>query len=198
MSNSISTLDPLELQFCELYLTRYDPARRDGQAARCYREAFKVPSVEDGGPSEPTLRARARALLRKPPIKAYLDERTAEFAALANTTREQILTELRYLALSRLPGIVNYSGTKGEMTITDFEALSAEQRAAIKTFKHKTRYVKIDNETVVEHLVEVELYNKLQALEMLAKYTGLEQESKKSAQPIELILNLKGKPTSDV
>lgn len=199
MGTKIDTLNPLELQFCELYLSRYDPARRDGQAYKCYQEVFNVPPTSEGGPTYSALQMKAAALLRKPAIKAYLDERTQHFAALANVTKEQILTELRYLAMSRLPGIVNYNGTRGEMSITDFEALTSEQRACIKSFKHKRRTTKQGKETAVEHTVEVELYNKLQALDMLARYTGLEGESKaKNAQPIELTLNLGGKPAGGV
>ena len=104
-------------------------------------------------------------LAAKPEVNTRIAYLKAQAAKAAVVTRERILNEYAKLAFTNLPDIVYYNG-KATLTITDFEKLTAAQRACIKEIKFK----RDDDE--VEH-VELKFYDKQKALDALAKHDGL-------------------------
>jgi len=111
-------------------------------------------------------------LLRKSNISAFIDELEAEKQAKRDVTIDKILSEYAKIAFTDLPGIINYS--RGIMSLSDFEKLTPDQRACIKKFKIKTgKPLADDPDKVPCDYVEIELHDKMHALDMMGKHLGM-------------------------
>jgi phage terminase small subunit len=87
-------------------------------------------------------------------------------------TADRVLEEFAKIAFTNLPGIVDYSN--GMMTISNFEELTDEQKACIKKFKVKTMTrLDRDGEATEVDTIELEMNDKLKALEKLGHHLGL-------------------------
>jgi len=114
----------------------------------------------------------AERLLKKVEILQYIDELEAEKQAKRDVTIDKILAEYAKIAFTDLPGIINYS--RGIMSLSDFEKLTPDQRACIKKFKIKTgNPLANDPDKVPCDYVEIELHDKMHALDMMGKHLGM-------------------------
>ncbi len=125
------------------------PSRKKWQRSSVWVEAARLAA-------DPTVNPRI----------AYL---SAQAAKAAVVTRQRILDEYVKLAFTNLPDVVHYNG-KATLTITDFEELTAAQRACVKEIKFRCEVV--NSKRTVEH-VELKFYDKQKALDALAKHDGL-------------------------
>lgn len=88
-------LTPQQRAFCDAYL---------GAARRSATRAYEMSLLPGEVPVEPN--RRAKDMMDKPQVQAYLQKRGRELAAVAEITQEQVildLVELREMAMGRKP-----------------------------------------------------------------------------------------------
>lgn len=100
----------------------------------------------------------------RPMVTAAITERITEIAAKTELTHRRIIEELSIMAFSN---VANYmkQGEDGYMHMPDTWGCSFEQMAAIASYDHK--------ETLHGREIKIRMHNKLEALKMLATYTGM-------------------------
>ena len=135
------------------------------------------------GYSPKTARVTACKLLTKANIKRSLGELERKAEAKAEKCTDDVLRRLIDIAWTDLTEIADFDGQS--MTFRSFKKLTPAQRACIKDFKVKAM-TKLDEEgkPIEVDMVEIKLHDKLKALELYAKYIGMEREAKKDALPI--------------
>ncbi len=122
---------------------------------------------------ETTIAARASELLKNGKVTVRVKELQKGLEKRTEVTVDRVVKELAKLAFTDLPGIVilKRGGIGLSMTVTEFEMLTAAQRACIRKVKAYSQVVGED-ERVMER-VEVELYDKMKALDMLGRHLGM-------------------------
>lgn len=140
-------------KFAEEYLTDYCAAR----AAR--RAGYSA----DYG----------KRLLKKEPVREYLRERQKEVFAKAGITAERVLEELSAVAFSN---IADYTEVKKDAGAKKGVVLRTKETSAIPREKLSA----VAGMKEGPGGVEVRLYEKLRALELLGKCVGLFRESDKN------------------
>lgn len=125
------------------------------------------------GYSERSARVTGARLLTYADISKYINKKLDETKKKLQLTEEKVLDEIRKLAFSDLKDYVN-----GGNNILEIKGLSNEKTAAIQGIKIEERTIK--GQTIVNQ--EIKLYNKLDALEKLAKHLGLyERDNRQKA-----------------
>ena len=148
---------------------------RLGDQAKAYRIAYPA-SLKW---KDKTVWSAASTMMAIEKVSRRVKELQAQSAAAAVITRTQWLDEWKALAFTNLPGIINFE--KGTMTITEFAALTNDQRKCIQTFKVKTENEMQWDETanrmvpVPVQYVEVKLYSKVDALNAIGKALGFDK-----------------------
>ena len=156
----MSSLTPKQEKFALRYL-------ECGDASEAYKCAYSCSKMKKA-----TITRKAFDVLHLPKVQAYLDENREAAQARTGITIDRVLREYGRVAFTHLPGIIHYG--KGEMSLEDFENLSIEQKACIKKFKVITdKKIDPDGEPVEVSKVEVELHDKLRALDSIAKHLGM-------------------------
>lgn len=119
-----------------------------------------------------TITRRAFDVIHLPKVQAFLDENREAAQKRTGITVDRVLNEYGRLAFNNLPDIVNFS--KGSISITDFENLSTRQKACIKKFKVTTeKRLDTGGKPTMVDKVEIELHDKLHALDSIAKHLGM-------------------------
>ncbi|OGV36165.1 MAG: hypothetical protein A2020_12230 [Lentisphaerae bacterium GWF2_45_14] len=138
-----------------------------GNAADAYRYAYSVNKSNNA-----TIRRRAHDVLHTPLVAEFIDQNSRKAQMRTGITVDKVLCEYAKIAFTNLPGIVNFR--KGTMSLKDFEKLTQEQRACIKKFK-VTTVMKLgeDRKPIPVDKVEVELHDKIHALDSIAKHLGM-------------------------
>lgn len=142
-----------ETIFCHEYVVDWNGSR----AARA------------AGYSEKTATVIAYENLRKPHIKAYLEEIQEDLAKLAGVSALRNVQELKKLAYTNLSDFKN-----GWMTEKDFEELTDEQKAALSEIQHTTKTF----EGGTERIVKFKLHDKMRAIDMMNKMLGFNSPDK--------------------
>lgn len=146
---------------------------RTGNQAEAYRIVFPH---SRRWKDESVWQSASKLMSKVSPRVAELQGAAAEKAVI---TRTQWLDEWKALAFTNLPGIINFD--KGKMTVTDFAALSDDQRKCIQSFKVKTENEMEWDEIsktmvpVPVQYVEVKLYSKIEALVNIGKALGYDK-----------------------
>lgn len=133
-------------RFCDEYLI-------DLNATRAYKAAY--PSVK----KDESAHACAAKLLRKATVKSYLDERIRERQKRTEITQDRVLREIAAIAFADIGDVVSVSG--GAVCLVDTDGLPEEKRKMISGIKEGREGV------------EVKMYDRLKALELLGKHLGM-------------------------
>ncbi len=131
-----------------------------GNATRAYREVYAVE-----GQSRQNAHRAAHRIMARAEVQARIAELAKEYAAAHMVTADRVISELASIAFSNMASIQDTW-----MTRHDFEELSADDTAAIKTIV--TRSDK-DGE-----YVKIELHDKMAALKQLSSMLGLDAPQK--------------------
>ena len=144
-------------KFCQKY-------HECGNASEAYRYAYDCRKMKDE-----TITNSAHKLLNNGDITARVGELQAELKNKSDITKEMVLKELASVGFA---SIAHYHNTWLEKK--DFESLPEAQRSAIKVIKSKSRRTMIGDEPIEIEFVEIELHDKLKALERICKMLGFD------------------------
>jgi phage terminase small subunit len=103
----------------------------------------------------------ARGLLHDPPVRAALAAAMADGAEERRQLRQRIIEELSVLAFYDIGDMVTVR--ENTVTIRDTDDLTDDQRRAVRRYKQTTGKVES---------IEVEMHDKVRALELLASVNG--------------------------
>jgi len=110
--------------------------------------------------------------LIKPGIQNEISRRQKELQGKTGITTERVLAEYAKIAFSSLTDIVDYA--TGTIRMQDFKALTDQQKHCIKKFKFVTiNQLNTDGKSTPVEKVEIELHDKLKALDSLARHLGM-------------------------
>lgn len=134
-----------------------------GNASESYRHAYNA-----GKMKEATINKRAVELLHNGEITGRLEYLKSHLAEAAGISALRIIREHEKIAFSDATRLRN-----GWMTLKEFESLTPEERACIKSVETRTRKIVGENgETVLEEQVKVTLYDKQKALDSISEMLG--------------------------
>jgi hypothetical protein len=130
--------------------------------------------------SDSALRQEACRLSHNPHVKARFDELNENAADLVGITKSRQLAEMAKIGYSNMTDVMSLrvDGDRITMSMEDFRNLSDDQRASIKKCKTKRRFVKEGDDLVTVEEVEIELHDKLKALDMINKALGYNEPDK--------------------
>lgn len=134
---------------------------------------FALEYVEDGNGKQAAIRAgyspkgaevQGSVLLRNLKVKESIEQRKKELLAAAQVTPARIIEEWKKIAFTNLPDFIDYRKT-GKYTyiisIEDFKALTADQRACLSGIEETKDGVKI------------KLHDKTKALDALSRINAM-------------------------
>lgn len=106
----------------------------------------------------------ASKVLRKPQVRAYVEQRIAERRERVEVTQDAVLTELAKIGFASVSEFAKLmGGKKDEDFVRALKLLADEEASAGAVAQIKQG----------PHGVEIKLYDKLKALELLGKHLGL-------------------------
>tara|TARA_R110002074_G_scaffold139781_4_gene285766 strand:- start:769 stop:1335 length:567 start_codon:yes stop_codon:yes gene_type:complete len=106
--------------------------------------------------------------LSKPAIVEYLGVLSGEVLANTDLTRDRVLDELSAIAFTNLEDLIDFD--KADATLIEKDQRRLNTRSAVKKIKI-TRKFESNGEST--ETLEIELHDKLKALDMLGKYFGM-------------------------
>ena len=152
--------------FCNFYV-------ESGNASDAYRRAYSCASMKPE-----TINRKAKELLDNGKITARIEELRSEQRNRSDITKEQLLSELSNIAFSSIADMHT-----GWVQRTEFDRLTPQQKAAIKSISTKSVQRNIGSKEVPElvdvEYVKVELHDKLKAIERICKMLGYDAPEKK-------------------
>lgn len=156
------TLTAMERKFAEAYLQTFNGA----QAAK--DAGYKAEGLNPNN----ALAITGNRLLKREGIRTYITELEQTAIQAAGVRTGRILRELARVAFTDLNKIATWSNEG--MFLIPSDELSEDARAAISEIKVKRRRVKSDEgEEVYIEEVSVKRYDKLRALELLARHLDI-------------------------
>lgn len=133
-------------------------------ASDAYRQAYEC----SPGMRRTTIRRRAAELMRDERIRARIAYLKDHLAEASGVSALRVLREHCRIAFA--------DGTRirtGWMTLKDFESLTADERALVRSVETKTRKIPTqEGQTVMEEWVKVTTYDKQKALDSIAAMLG--------------------------
>ena len=146
-------------RFCDEYLI-------DLNATRAYKAAYLTVKKDE------TAAAAAARLLKNVKVKAYLEERIRERQKRTEITQDRVLREIAAIAFADIGDIVSVSG--GAVCLANTNELPEEKRKMISGIKEGREGV------------EVKMYDRLRALELLGRHLGMfdERRDREAQEPI--------------
>lgn len=143
-------------KFCNKYL-------ECGNASEAYRFAYDCSRMTDKQIWE-----EASKLLSSPKVAQRIDYLKSHLAEAAGISALQIIREHQKIAFSDATRIRN-----GWMSLKDFEALTDEEKACIKSVETKqTKRVTPMGEEVIDEQVKITCYDKQKALDSIVNMLG--------------------------
>ena len=120
-----------------------------------------------------SLDSKAARLVTNGKIALAIATRRAKLAEKSDVKSEEIIDELKGMALANVTDVIEWDET-GETTIIASDQLQPYVKSAIKKVKSKTKSYYKDNELdYVESEIEVEMHGKEGPLRQLGEYLGL-------------------------
>lgn len=148
-------------KFCNKYI-------ECGKASEAYRYAFSC-----GKMKAESINRKAIELLNNGKITARVRELQEVMQRRSKITKERILNEFAKVGFSSIAHLHNTWIDRKE-----FEDLTDEQKAAIKSISTRTRRIILSEEPVEIEDVKIELYDKLRALDSIVKMLGFDAPTK--------------------
>jgi phage terminase small subunit len=145
-------ITPREKKFCQEYIKDFNATRAAETAG--YKEKSKGASI----------RHQAYSLTSKTHLRSYINELIEQQENQVSMNRIEILTRLAQIATGTIKDVFN---DKGEV---DISSLSEEAAILIKKIKQTVSYDRNGNPI---ETVTVELYDRIKALELLGKCSGM-------------------------
>ena len=141
-----------------------------------YKEHYNCSRMKPG-----TIRRKADELFANPKMRAVIQRERQNLRDRHADITDRIVDEHAKLAFSNVTDVVQYRRTaegRYVMSMTTFDELPNEVKAAIKKVKIKTRIVPAfddGGEMCVQEVqeIEVEMYDKQKSLDSLAKLNGM-------------------------
>lgn len=150
-------------KFCNKYL-------ECGNASEAYRYAYNCSKMR-----ESSVNNSAYKLLQHVEIRGRIKHLRENLAEAAGISALQIVREHQKIAFSDATKI-----RKGWMEMKDFEALTPDEKACIKSVEtKKTKRITPEGEEVVDEFVRVTTYDKQKALDSLVEMLGYKAPEKK-------------------
>lgn len=176
-------------KFCNKYL-------ECGNASEAYRFAYDCSRMTDKQIWE-----EASKLLSSPKVTQRIDYLKSHLAEAAGISALQIIREHQKIAFSDATRIRN-----GWMSLKDFEALTEEEKACIKSVETKqTKRVTPMGEEMIDEQVKITCYDKQKALDSIVNMLGYNAPEKmehmgKDGKAIEIdtTINYSGLSDSDL
>ena len=148
-----------------------------GNASEAYRHAYHAENMK---PS--SVQRKAKELLDDGKITARLEYLKSHLAEAADISALRVIAEHMKIAFSDATRLRN-----GWMTLKEFESLTPEERACIKSVETRTRKIVNENgETVIDEQVKVTLYDKQKALDSISRMLGYDAPAKVEVSGMEL------------
>jgi phage terminase small subunit len=143
-------------KFCNRYL-------ECGNASEAYRFAYSCSNM-----SEETVWNNAYKLLQKDEVKTRIEYLKSHLAEAAGISALQIIREHQKIAFSDATRIRN-----GWMELKEFESLTEDEKACIKSVKTKqVKRVDRNGDEIVEDFVKIECYDKQKSLDSIMNMLG--------------------------
>lgn len=143
-------------KFCNKYL-------ECGNASEAYRFAYDCSRMSDN-----TVWNNAYQLLQNSEVATRIDYLKNHLAEAAGISALQIIREHQKIAFSDATRVRN-----GWMSLKDFNALTEEEKACIKTIETKqTKRITPMGEEVVDEQVKITCYDKQKALDSIVNMLG--------------------------
>lgn len=151
-----------EENFCRKYF-------ECGNASEAYRYAYNC-----GKMKQSTIGRNAYQLLRNNYIAAKLQYYKDHLEEALGLSKQKVLAEHKKIAFSDATRIRD-----GWMSLKDFNALTDEERACIKSIKSTRRKTVAQNgETVIDEQVYIVTYDKQKALDSISEMLGYNEPKK--------------------
>ena len=155
-------------KFCNKYL-------ECGNAYKAYRFAYNCDSM-----SESTIWNSAYKLLQNGDVGARISYLRQHIAEASGITALQIVNEHKKIAFSNGAKI-----RKGWMLLKDFEALSEDEKACIRSIETKqVKRMTADGDEIIDEFVKVTTYDKQKSLDALSRMLGFDAPTKVELTPI--------------
>ena len=106
---------------------------------------------------------------------------------LSKLTVDEVANRLGAIATAELPGIVAWDKGGGHvaLTLADYEGLTSQQRAAIKS-------IKVGPDRDGKQMVEIVLHDPIKAMELIGRHLGMFRDSLASVGTMQVNINLGG------
>lgn len=152
-----------------------NPSKLTGKQERfCYEYCFDFNATQAAiraGYSKATAAVIGAENLIKPNISERIESMKKNLAETAGITRLRVLKEYEKVAFSSIANLHN-----SWIELKDFEALTEEQRACIKSIQYKKQ--KIGDTGIETEFVKIELHNKDAALKGIREMCGFDAPTK--------------------
>ncbi len=144
----------------EKFVTKYLEC---GNASEAYRYAYDCSRMK-----ESTINKRASELLGNGEIRGRLEHMKSHLAEVSGISALRIIREHEKIAFSDATRVRD-----GWMSLKDFESLTPEERACIKSVETKTRKTVGENgETIIDEQVKITTYDKQKSLDSITAMLG--------------------------
>ena len=144
----------------EKFINRYLEC---GNASEAYRYAYDCQKMRDS-----VVWSKASQLLSNGKVRERVEYLKSHLAEAAGISALRIIREHEKIAFSDATRM-----RSGWMSLKEFESLTPEERACIKSVETKTRKIVGENgETVLDEQVKVTLYDKQKALDSITAMLG--------------------------
>lgn len=151
-----------EENFCRKYF-------ECGNASEAYRYAYNCANMKPN-----TIHRNAHALLKSNYVAARLQYYKENMEEALGLSKQKVLAEHRKIAFSDATRIRD-----GWMSLKDFNALTDEERACIRSIKTTQRkLVNQDGGTVIDEQVYIVTYDKQKSLDSISEMLGYNEPKK--------------------
>lgn len=144
-----------------------------GNASEAYRYAYDCTRMK-----EETVNKRASEMTKKGEITGRLEYLKAHLAEASGISALRIIREHEKIAFSDATRVRD-----GWMSLKEFESLTEDERACIRSVETRERkVVNTDGDTVLETQVKITTYDKQKSLDSIARMLGYDAPQKIEAE----------------
>jgi len=140
-------------------------------AAKSYIEAYRLAGYATENMKPETISRRAIDVAQRPRVAARIAQLQAEAAERNGVNLDRVIEDLAAVAFSDITRVVSYSD--GEFRVKSFEMLSNADQRAIKKVRVRCAVEGHGKQTRHIEYIEIDLHDKLAALDKLARHLGL-------------------------